>query len=236
MEKVDVRVSPADLERRFDDTMQVALDRGLDAVAKKELSELRKLMNELVDVVNENARTLAILRARVIELEAASSPELVLAEPLDGVTFESVGREPAATTSKRHMDPSHTNSKGRSIMKLKVTKEEASKAGKFCTGTQSLCPIPEVDPYVTPLDQDGELAYMVRQRLDEGHSLKQIAWALDLHWMQVLGVAQTVSSPPHVVKGDRYDDELTDFPEPESPDDTPHKHVQMEGELNESDV
>jgi hypothetical protein len=111
-------------------------------------------------------------------------------------------------------------------------------AGSFCTGTQSSCPAPEVDPYRTPLDPDGELAHMVRQRLDEGHSLKQIAWALDLHWMQVLGVAQAVSSPPHVVKGDHYPDETeATGPGNSAPiEETPHDRVQMEDDLNESDV
>ena len=109
---------------------------------------------------------------------------------------------------------------------MRVVKE-VPVAGTFCTGTQSSCPAPEIDPYKTPLDPDGELAYMVRQRLDEGHSLKQIAWALDLHWMQVLGVAQSVASPPHVVHGDH---QTSGASNPEAQ----HNRAQMEDDLNES--
>jgi hypothetical protein len=104
--KEQVKVSPADVEARVDAIFAAAIDRGLDAVAKQELTELRALVGELVEVVNGNAQTLVNLRDRVIELEAAvRQPELVLAEPLDGVVFEGSAREPIANTRQRHMDP-----------------------------------------------------------------------------------------------------------------------------------
>jgi hypothetical protein len=103
---------------------------------------------------------------------------------------------------------------------MKVVKE-VPLAASFCTGTQSSCPAPSIEPD-SALDPDGPLAYSIRQRLDEGHGLKQIAAALDVTWMQVLDVAQTVSSPDFVIKGDHYDDDVT-----------PHDHVQMEDDQNE---
>jgi hypothetical protein len=107
--KEQVKVSPADVEKRVDAIFTAAIDRGLDAVAKKELDEIRRDMVELIENVNRNTAAIteayADLRARVADLEAAVlQPELVLAEPLDGVVFESAAREPADTTRKRHMD------------------------------------------------------------------------------------------------------------------------------------
>jgi hypothetical protein len=71
-----VRVSPAEVERRVDDVMTAAIDRGLDAVARNELRELRALVVELGEAVDRNARTFvdayADLFARVPDLEEAA--------------------------------------------------------------------------------------------------------------------------------------------------------------------
>jgi hypothetical protein len=51
-----IRVSPAEVERRVDDIFAAAIDRGLDAVARHELREVRALVVDLGEVVDTNAR------------------------------------------------------------------------------------------------------------------------------------------------------------------------------------
>lgn len=65
----------------------------------------------------------------------------------------------------------------------------------FCTGRLSSCPTPEVDPYAHALDPEDPLAHRVRERLNEGHGLRQIALAMDLSWQQVHAVAMAMEEP-----------------------------------------
>jgi hypothetical protein len=88
--KEAVVVSPAEIERRFDDIITAAMDRGWDGSVRRDLEELRALVHDLCEVVNNNAQVVLDLCARVAEIEH--------------VTYEGTAREPIERYRQRHMD------------------------------------------------------------------------------------------------------------------------------------
>jgi hypothetical protein len=76
----------------------------MKAVPQEVEAELAALRHSIGHNAEFVVHQLLDLKRRVTELEETTvrKPELVLAEPLDGVTFEDVPREPIATTRDRH--------------------------------------------------------------------------------------------------------------------------------------